>query len=89
MDIKARADVVLYLVNSVERPVDAIYVAPEIEVLTWIGKPILTILNQINNSKISDKDIAVIDEWRSALAVVPAIARVLVLTAILVVGSRN
>lgn len=79
MDIKARADVVLYLVNSVERPVDAIYVAPEIEVLTWIGKPILTILNQINNSKISDKDIAVIDEWRSALAVIPAIARVLVL----------
>ena len=79
MDMKERADVVLYLINSVERPVDAIYVAPEIEVLTWIGKPILTILNQFDNSKMSDKEIAAIDEWRNALAVIPAIERVLVL----------
>ena len=73
IDLKARADVVLYLINSVERPVDAIYVSPEVAVLTWVGKPVLAILNQINNSKRSGSESAAIDEWRNALAVFPAI----------------
>jgi hypothetical protein len=46
IDIKQRADVILYLVNSLERPVDAVYVPPELSVLGWIKKPVLVILNQ-------------------------------------------
>ena len=40
------ADVVLYLVNASEDPAGAAYVPLEMEVLAWIGKPIVLLLNQ-------------------------------------------
>jgi uncharacterized protein DUF3482/50S ribosome-binding GTPase len=40
------ADVVLYLVNASESPADAGYLAPELAVLAWIGKPVIALLNQ-------------------------------------------
>lgn len=40
------ADVILYLVNASEDPAGAAYVPLEMEVLAWIGKPILLLLNQ-------------------------------------------
>ncbi len=40
------ADVVLYLVNASEDPASAAYVALEMEVLAWVGKPIVLLLNQ-------------------------------------------
>jgi Domain of unknown function (DUF3482)/50S ribosome-binding GTPase len=40
------ADAVLYLVNSAEDPGQAAYVAQELELLTWIGRPVLVLLNQ-------------------------------------------
>lgn len=44
--VRERADVVLYLVNATERPADAGYVAPEMEILAWAGRPVLLLLNQ-------------------------------------------
>ncbi|ANU07599.1 DUF3482 domain-containing protein [Paraurantiacibacter namhicola] len=41
------ADVLLYLVNASEDPAAAGYVAQEMEVLSWIGKPVLLLLNQM------------------------------------------
>ncbi|HTN49026.1 MAG TPA: DUF3482 domain-containing protein [Burkholderiaceae bacterium] len=41
------ADVVLYLVNAAEPPGDAGYLPSEMQVLRWIGKPVLALLNQI------------------------------------------
>ena len=43
---REQADVVLYLVNASEDPADAAYVPLEMEVLEWVGKPILLLLNQ-------------------------------------------
>ncbi|MGH7319935.1 MAG: GTPase, partial [Candidatus Rokuibacteriota bacterium] len=40
------ADVVLYLVNATEEPDQAAYVGTELELLTWIGRPVLVLLNQ-------------------------------------------
>ncbi len=40
------ADVVLYLVNASEDPASAAYVPLEMEVLAWVGKPIVLLLNQ-------------------------------------------
>ena len=40
------ADVILYLVNASEDPAGAAYVPLEMEVLAWIGKPVLLLLNQ-------------------------------------------
>ncbi len=45
-NVRDEADAVLYLVNAAEDPHDAGYVAPELEVLGWIGRPVVLVLNQ-------------------------------------------
>ncbi len=44
---REEADVILYLVNASEDPATAAYVALEMEVLGWIGKPVVVLLNQL------------------------------------------
>jgi hypothetical protein len=44
---REQADVILYLVNAAEEPASASYVALEMEVLAWIGKPVVLLLNQM------------------------------------------
>lgn len=39
-------DVVLYLVNAAEAPEHAGYLAPELDLLTWVGRPVVMLLNQ-------------------------------------------
>ena len=43
---KEQADVILYLVNANEDPAGAAYIPMEMEVLAWVGKPVLLLLNQ-------------------------------------------
>jgi len=45
-NVRDEADVVLYLVNAAEDPHDAGYVVPELDVLAWIGRPVILVLNQ-------------------------------------------
>jgi hypothetical protein len=40
------ADLILYLVNAAEDPAGAAYVPLEMEILAWIGKPVVLLLNQ-------------------------------------------
>ncbi len=44
---REQADVILYLVNAAEDPAAASYVSLEMEVLAWIGKPVVVLLNQM------------------------------------------
>jgi hypothetical protein len=44
---REQADVILYLVNAAEDPATMPYVSQEMEVLGWIGKPVLVLLNQM------------------------------------------
>ena len=44
---REQADVILYLVNAAEDPAAASYIPMEMEVLGWIGKPVVVLLNQI------------------------------------------
>ena len=45
-NVREQADVVLYVVNASEYPEDAGYVDLEMEILGWIGKPVLVLINQ-------------------------------------------
>lgn len=72
-DLRARADLVLYSVSLLDRPVDAVYVAPELEVLGWVGKPVLVILNQGGALVENGHGAARVNEWRSALAAHPVV----------------
>ena len=49
-NVRDEADVMLYLVNASEAPEAAGYVAPEMEILGWIGKPVIVLLNQASSS---------------------------------------
>jgi hypothetical protein len=65
--VQGEADVVLYLVSAVEEPGDAGYLDPELEVLAWIGKPVLVLLNQTGRPRGAAEEAAEEERWRAAL----------------------
>jgi len=79
LDLRERAAAILYLVNSRERPVDAVYVAPELEVLAWTGKPVLAILNQSGNPLPVENESLQMLEWWDALASFPVVRKTVAL----------
>lgn len=79
--VRDAADVVLYLVNSAENPVDAGYVAAEMQILTWIGKPVIVLLNQIGPPRPGAEERADVDRWKSAVSAFPGVRDVLALDA--------
>ena len=74
-NVAEQADVVLYLVNAAEAPADAGYLASELEVLEWIGKPVLVLLNQTGPPRERSAEEADAARWRAALADVGPRAR--------------
>src|SRR5215207_2645407 len=66
-NVAEQADVVLYLVNAAEAPTDAGYLAPELEVLEWIGKPVLVLLNQTGPPRERAAEEADAARWRAAV----------------------
>jgi hypothetical protein len=79
--VRDEADAVLYLVNASEDPEQAGYVTPELELLGWIGRPVLLLLNQTGpprDAAARDRDTA---RWRAAAAAHPVVADVLSLDA--------
>ena len=66
-NVAEQADVVLYLVNAAEEPADAGYLASELEVLEWVGKPVLVLLNQTGPPRERAAEEADAARWRAAL----------------------
>jgi hypothetical protein len=62
------ADVVLYLVNAAEDPGDAGYVALEMQVLRWVAKPVIVLLNQVGPPRAAEDERRDIERWRAHLA---------------------
>jgi Domain of unknown function (DUF3482)/50S ribosome-binding GTPase len=80
-NVAEQADVVLYLVNAAEEPADAGYLAPELEVLEWVGKPVLVLLNQTGRPRERAAEAEDEARWRSALADASNVREVLTLDA--------
>lgn len=80
-NIRDHADVVLYLVNASEAPEDAGYLAPEMAVLEWIGKPVIVMLNQTGRPRPRDEEVADEERWRNALGRRPLVSAVVSLDA--------
>ena len=81
LDLRNRASVILYALSLQERPVDAVYVAPELEILDWVGKPVLAILNQGVGQQSHSSEVERVNEWRSHLSGFPVVNSVLRLDA--------
>ena len=62
------SDVVLYVVNVAEDPASAAYVESEMQILEWIGKPMLVLLNQLGPPRDATADRADVERWRAHLA---------------------
>ncbi len=70
------ADIVLYVANATEDPAAAGYVAPELHILEWLGKPTLVLLNQLGTRADSDREADVARSWQHALDATGAAAGV-------------
>jgi hypothetical protein len=76
-NIRNEADVVLYLVNATEDPEAAGYLSPELELLAWMKRPVLVLLNQVG---VEDSG-RTLERWRAHLASTPVVREVLSLDA--------
>lgn len=63
-----QADVALYLVNAAEAPEDAGYLAPELQVLALLGKPVIVLLNQLGEPGTPADEAAQLQRWQAHLA---------------------
>lgn len=66
-NVRDEADVVLYLVNATEPPEVAAYVTPEMEILGWVGKPVLVLLNQTGPAQAPAIEDSETQAWREHL----------------------
>ncbi|WP_173923380.1 DUF3482 domain-containing protein [Agromyces sp. Marseille-P2726] len=80
-NVAEQADVVLYLVNAAEEPGDAGYLASELEVLEWVGKPVLVLLNQTGRPRERAVEAAEVERWRTAMTDAAHVREVLALDA--------
>ena len=80
-NVQEEADVVLYLVNAAERPEEAGYVGMEMEILSWIGKPVVLLLNQTGPPRAVLEEELEEADWRYHLSRFPVVKAVIGLDA--------
>jgi hypothetical protein len=66
-NVQNESDVVLYLVDASQSPAATEYIDLEIEVIEWIGKPVLVFLNQTGQPE-PERDQLIETEWRTHLS---------------------
>lgn len=66
-NVQEEADVVLYLVDASQKPSDSAFVGMEMEILKWIGKPVIVLLNQMGPPKLPLAEELDIEEWKISL----------------------
>lgn len=80
-NVREEADAVLYLVNATEPPEIAAYIAPEMEILGWVGKPVLVLLNQTGPAQDPNLEEGEIQSWKDHLKTWPIVRDVICLDA--------
>ena len=78
--IRDISSVVLYLVNIAETPDKTPYIQAEMQILSWIGKPVIVLLNQMGKPQAPDIEHAQVEAWKTALKPWPFVKKVLSLT---------
>ena len=80
-NVRDEADVMLYLASAAEQPEAAGYVQPEMELLGWIGKPVIVLLNQLGPPREPALEAAERGRWQKHLAAHAHVVAVLPLDA--------
>ncbi|MFO0698345.1 MAG: DUF3482 domain-containing protein [Nitrospira sp.] len=68
LNVQQDADIVLYLVNATEEPNMASYIVPELQLLEWIGKPVIVLLNQTGPPKDREAQQRLEQPWKDHFA---------------------
>jgi len=76
-NVREKADVVLYLVNASESPSAAAYVEAEMQILSWVEKPVLVLLNQMGKPRPKDAEEKDQAAWRDYMDRFPFVSGVL------------
>ncbi len=76
-NVRDEADVVLYLVNASESLAGGMFVGHEMEILGWLGKPVLALLNQTGAPRPAEEEAAEEQLWREHLGRFPVVHEVL------------
>jgi hypothetical protein len=79
--VREHSDVLLYLVNASEQPAAAAYVAAEMDLLDWVGKPVVVLLNQLGPPRDAAAEAGDLRSWSDHLARWPQVRSVLPLDA--------
>ncbi|MBL8330267.1 MAG: GTPase domain-containing protein [Rubrivivax sp.] len=79
--VREHADVVLYLVNAAESPEAAAYVRPEMQLLQWMGRPVIVLLNQLGAARSPAEEAADVGRWTRHLQPWPDVRHVMPLDA--------
>lgn len=66
-NVREDADVVLYLVNASESLAGGTFVEPEMEILGWLDKPVVVLLNQTGTPRPAEEEAAEEKVWKSHL----------------------
>jgi GTPase SAR1 family protein len=76
-NVREDADVVLYLVNASESLAGGTFVEPEMEILGWLDKPVVVLLNQTGTPRPAEEEAAEEKVWKSHLEKFPVVRAVL------------
>jgi GTPase Era involved in 16S rRNA processing len=71
------SDVILYVANASEQPSSAAYVAIEMQILEWLGKPVILLLNQLGPPGDSAHLQRELKQWEAEAARHPCVQAVL------------
>lgn len=66
-NVREEADIVLYLVDASQSPADMPWVEMEMEILSWVGKPLMLLLNQTGPPRTPEEEAAEEQRWRQGL----------------------
>ena len=80
-NVREEADVVLYLVNAAEPPDAATFIDSEMEILSWVSKPVVVLLNQTGQPQAPEVEAGEIEAWRTHLTKYKLVREVLTLDA--------
>lgn len=71
------SSVVLYLVNVSELPRKAPYISAEMQILSWINKPVIVLLNQTGKPREPKEEEKDLEAWREAMKDYPFVKDIL------------
>lgn len=81
LHVKDTSSVVLYLVNADQLPDTTPYVTAEMQILEWLEKPVIVLLNQLGEPKSAREENQLVARWKQALEGFPIVKTVLAMDA--------